>query len=178
MILRLARFCRLWRLLRLGRTILLFDSLRLIVGSIKASLSFLMWSIFLLFFIMLAVALMATYALESFMLDADNTEELRLEAFSAAQVADRGDRAANRGAHVYPSQSLSVHMFYATTAKLSSMHSHGWQLELKTGRYHLAANHVPSNLTALPMTPLRPAGLRDEVAGGEPAHRRLAAARW
>ena len=137
MILRLARFCRLWRLLRLGRTILLFDSLRLIVGSIKASLSFLMWSIFLLFFIMLAVALMATYALESFMLDADNTEELRLEAFSAAQVADRGDRAANRGAHVYPSQSLSVHMFDATTAKLSSMHSHGWQLELKTGMVHL-----------------------------------------
>ena len=44
--------------------------------------------------------------------------------------------AADRGAHIYQSQSLSVHMVDATTAKLSSTHSHGWQLELKTGMFY------------------------------------------
>merc|ERR1712048_1265176 len=35
------------------------------------------------------------------------------------------------------SQSLNIHMIDATTAKLSSMHFHGWQLGLKTGMYYL-----------------------------------------
>jgi ribonucleoside-diphosphate reductase alpha subunit len=47
------------------------------------------------------------------------------------------DMAADRGAYIDQSQSLNIHMVDATTAKLSSMHFHGWQLGLKTGIYYL-----------------------------------------
>merc|ERR1712127_1144533 len=47
------------------------------------------------------------------------------------------DMAADRGAFIDQSQSLNIHMTDATTAKLSSMHFHGWQLGLKTGMYYL-----------------------------------------
>merc|ERR1712194_173524 len=47
------------------------------------------------------------------------------------------DMAADRGAYIDQSQSLNIHMVDATTAKLSSMHMHGWQLGLKTGMYYL-----------------------------------------
>merc|ERR1712109_202696 len=47
------------------------------------------------------------------------------------------DMAAERGAYIDQSQSLNIHMVDATTAKLSSMHFHGWQLGLKTGMYYL-----------------------------------------
>merc|ERR1712066_614632 len=47
------------------------------------------------------------------------------------------DMAADRGIYIDQSQSLNIHMVGATTAKLSSMHFHGWQLGLKTGMYYL-----------------------------------------
>merc|ERR1712149_116338 len=47
------------------------------------------------------------------------------------------DMAADRGAYIDQSQSLNIHMVDASTAKLSSMHFHGWQLGLKTGIYYL-----------------------------------------
>merc|ERR1712066_1111933 len=47
------------------------------------------------------------------------------------------DMAADRGAYIDQSQSLNIHMTDATTAKLSSMHFHGWQSGLKTGMYYL-----------------------------------------
>jgi len=47
------------------------------------------------------------------------------------------DLAADRGAYIDQSQSLNIHMVDATTAKLSSMHFHGWGLGLKTGMYYL-----------------------------------------
>merc|ERR1712031_58780 len=47
------------------------------------------------------------------------------------------DMAADRGAYIDQSQSSNIHMIDATTAKLSSMHFHGWQLGLKTGMYYL-----------------------------------------
>merc|ERR1712004_690662 len=47
------------------------------------------------------------------------------------------DMAADRGAYIDQSQSLNIHMVDATTAKLASMHFHGWQLGLKTGMYYL-----------------------------------------
>merc|ERR1719420_366838 len=47
------------------------------------------------------------------------------------------DMAADRGAYIDQSQSTNIHMVNATTAKLSSMHFHGWQLGLKTGMYYL-----------------------------------------
>merc|ERR1712176_315804 len=48
-----------------------------------------------------------------------------------------GDMAADRGIYIDQSQSLNIHMVDATTAKLSSMHFHGWQRGLKTGMYYL-----------------------------------------
>merc|ERR1712036_174034 len=55
------------------------------------------------------------------------------------EIKQRGvlDMAADRGAYIDQSQSLNIHMTDATTAKLSSMHFHGWQLGLKTGIYYL-----------------------------------------
>ena len=47
------------------------------------------------------------------------------------------DMAADRGAYIDQSQSLNIHMTDASTAKLSSMHFHGWQIGLKTGIYYL-----------------------------------------
>jgi len=47
------------------------------------------------------------------------------------------DMSADRGAYIDQSQSLNIHMVDATTAKLSSMHFHGWQRGLKTGMYYL-----------------------------------------
>jgi len=47
------------------------------------------------------------------------------------------DMAGDRGAYIDQSQSLNIHMTDATTAKLSSMHFHGWTLGLKTGMYYL-----------------------------------------
>lgn len=47
------------------------------------------------------------------------------------------DLAADRGAYIDQSQSLNIHMMDCTTAKLSSMHFHGWQSGLKTGMYYL-----------------------------------------
>jgi len=47
------------------------------------------------------------------------------------------DMSADRGAYIDQSQSMNIHMVDATTAKLSSMHFHGWQLGLKTGMYYL-----------------------------------------
>merc|ERR1711979_54011 len=47
------------------------------------------------------------------------------------------DMAAARGKYIDQSQSSNIHMVDATTAKLSSMHFHGWQLGLKTGMYYL-----------------------------------------
>jgi ribonucleotide reductase alpha subunit len=47
------------------------------------------------------------------------------------------DMAADRGAYIDQSQSMNIHMINATTAKLSAMHFHGWQLGLKTGMYYL-----------------------------------------
>merc|ERR1719331_1709271 len=46
------------------------------------------------------------------------------------------DMAADRGAYIDQSQSLNIHMTDATTAKLSSMHFHGWNIGLKTGMYY------------------------------------------
>merc|ERR1712064_95939 len=47
------------------------------------------------------------------------------------------DMASDRGAYIDQSQSLNIHMFDASTAKLSSMHFYAWKLGLKTGMYYL-----------------------------------------
>ena len=57
--------------------------------------------------------------------------------------------AADRGAYIDQSRSLSIHMVDAATARLPSMHSHGWQLELKTGMYYL---HTKAAVDAIKFT--------------------------
>merc|ERR1719261_926877 len=47
------------------------------------------------------------------------------------------DMAADRGVYIDQSQSTNIHMINATSAKLSSMHFHGWKIGLKTGMYYL-----------------------------------------
>ncbi|CAK9017227.1 unnamed protein product [Durusdinium trenchii] len=47
------------------------------------------------------------------------------------------DMAADRGKYIDQSQSLNVHMVDVTSAKLTSMHFHGWERGLKTGMYYL-----------------------------------------
>merc|ERR1712127_692704 len=47
------------------------------------------------------------------------------------------EMAADRGAYIDQSQSMTVHMTDITTSKLSSMHFYGWSLGLKTGMYYL-----------------------------------------
>jgi len=47
------------------------------------------------------------------------------------------DMAADRGKFIDQSQSLNIHMVDASTAKLTSMHFHGWEKGLKTGMYYL-----------------------------------------
>jgi len=47
------------------------------------------------------------------------------------------DMAADRGKYIDQSQSLNIHMVDASTAKLTSMHFHGWEKGLKTGMYYL-----------------------------------------
>ena len=61
------------------------------------------------------------------------------EPFCSVEIKQRivVDKAADRGAHIDQSLSLSIHMIDATTAKLSSMRLHSWQLGLKTGMYYL-----------------------------------------
>ena len=63
-------------------------------------------------------------------------EELDKTVWEVEQRTVRG-MAADRGAYIDQSRSLSIHMVDAATARLSSMHSHGWQLELKTGMFYL-----------------------------------------
>eukprot|EP00913_Durusdinium_trenchii_P007034 g6617.t1 len=45
--------------------------------------------------------------------------------------------AADRGKYIDQSQSLNIHMTDVTSAKLMSMHFHGWSRGLKTGMYYL-----------------------------------------
>eukprot|EP00931_Biecheleriopsis_adriatica_P058322 TRINITY_DN3467_c0_g1_i1.p1 TRINITY_DN3467_c0_g1~~TRINITY_DN3467_c0_g1_i1.p1 ORF type:complete len:823 (+),score=129.26 TRINITY_DN3467_c0_g1_i1:22-2469(+) len=47
------------------------------------------------------------------------------------------DMAADRSPYIDQSQSLNIHMANASTAKLTSMHFHGWHKGLKTGMYYL-----------------------------------------
>merc|ERR1711953_998904 len=100
------------------------------------------------------------------------------------------DMAADRGAYIDQSQSLNIHMIDATSAKLSSMHFHGWQLGLKTGMYYLrtkaAADAIKftvdvekarrSSTSSLPEGMQGPAGNGKEkeaierLKAGEPKH--------
>jgi len=80
------------------------------------------------------------------------------------------DMAADRGAYIDQSQSLNIHMIDATTAKLSSMHFHGWQLGLKTGMYYLRTKAATDAIKfTVDVDQVRRASSTTAVAGQAPA---------
>eukprot|EP00929_Paragymnodinium_shiwhaense_P103177 TRINITY_DN6648_c0_g5_i1.p1 TRINITY_DN6648_c0_g5~~TRINITY_DN6648_c0_g5_i1.p1 ORF type:complete len:719 (-),score=134.08 TRINITY_DN6648_c0_g5_i1:115-2271(-) len=79
--LRLARIMRLLRLLRFVRSFQVFDVLHLLVHSLRACLSVLLWSGLFLALIMVASALMIGYSLEPYFTDDKLDEETKLELY-------------------------------------------------------------------------------------------------
>jgi ribonucleoside-diphosphate reductase alpha subunit len=80
------------------------------------------------------------------------------------------DMAADRGAYIDQSQSLNIHMIDASTAKLSSMHFHGWQLGLKTGMYYLRTKAATDAIKfTVDVDQVRRASSTTAVAGQAPA---------
>ncbi|CAE7288208.1 Scn10a [Symbiodinium pilosum] len=82
MLLRLARLVKLFRLLRLIRKVKGFDSLYIMVTSIKASFSALLWSTVLLFAVLTTIALVLTTLVEVYINDENNPVERRMEVFA------------------------------------------------------------------------------------------------
>lgn len=74
MIFRLARLLRMLRLVRLVKTAQVFDTLHLLVGALKASGYALLWSMILLFFVMLGGSVLLSYGLRDFMLDGEHID--------------------------------------------------------------------------------------------------------
>merc|ERR1711939_936639 len=78
------------------------------------------------------------------------------------------DMAADRGAYIDQSMSLNIHMVDATTAKLSSMHFHGWQRGLKTGMYYLRTKAAADAIKfTVEVDKVRRASGTSSVSGGE-----------
>ncbi|CAE7701884.1 Scn5a [Symbiodinium sp. CCMP2456] len=82
MLLRLARLVKLFRLVRLIRKVKGFDSLYIMVTSIKASFSALLWSTVLLFAVLTTIALVLTTLVEVYINDENNPIERRMEVFA------------------------------------------------------------------------------------------------
>jgi len=81
MLLRLLRLIKLFRLLRLIRKVKGFDSLYIMVTSIKASFSALLWSTVLLFAVLATIALVLTTLVDVYLNDDRNPLERRLRVF-------------------------------------------------------------------------------------------------
>eukprot|EP00929_Paragymnodinium_shiwhaense_P067717 TRINITY_DN3404_c0_g1_i1.p1 TRINITY_DN3404_c0_g1~~TRINITY_DN3404_c0_g1_i1.p1 ORF type:complete len:621 (+),score=122.72 TRINITY_DN3404_c0_g1_i1:99-1961(+) len=81
MILRLVRLVRLLRFLRLVRTVAVFDVLRLLIGSLRASAIVLFWSFVLLVLVMLCSALLLNFTMEGYIKDESLPDDIRLKAF-------------------------------------------------------------------------------------------------
>lgn len=78
MLLRLLRLIKLFRLLRLIRKVKGFDSLYIMVTSIKASFSALLWSTVLLFAVLATIALVLTTLVDVYLNNDSNPLEGRL----------------------------------------------------------------------------------------------------
>mmetsp|Transcript_111988 Transcript_111988/g.348986 ORF Transcript_111988/g.348986 Transcript_111988/m.348986 type:complete len:458 (+) Transcript_111988:324-1697(+) len=79
--LRFARLSRLLRMLRLVRAMKEFDSLHLMITSIKGSIMALLWSTALMFVVQMLIALVMSTTLENFLLDANQPLEDRHEIY-------------------------------------------------------------------------------------------------
>jgi len=79
--LRFARLTRLLRMLRLVRAMKEFDSLHLMITSIKGSIMALLWSSALMFVVQMLIALVLNTMLEGYLLDTTQTTEDRHEIY-------------------------------------------------------------------------------------------------
>jgi len=80
--LRLVRFSKLLRLLRLLRSQDIFDSLKLLVASIRASVNALFWSLMILVLIQLVAALLMVQILEAFLTDENQDPHVQRQVFA------------------------------------------------------------------------------------------------
>lgn len=82
MILRVCRIARLLRLLRLVRMVEFFDTLTLMISSIRASVTVLVWGTILLLMIMMVCAMSFNSIISSYITDEGLDIKLRLQLFS------------------------------------------------------------------------------------------------
>lgn len=81
MILRLCRLARLIRLLRLVRMVEFFDTLTLMISSIRASVTVLVWGTILLLMVMMVCAMSFNSIISTYIADESLNSTLRLELF-------------------------------------------------------------------------------------------------
>jgi len=79
--LRIARLAKIIRIVRLVRTIQIFDILHLMAASLSASLSALLWSVLLLFGIMMSAAMVMVGAIEFYIANEGNPLDTRMKAY-------------------------------------------------------------------------------------------------
>jgi len=82
MILRLVRLARLLKMLRLVRTLRAFDTLHLLVFSIRAGVSTLVWSACVLILVKMCVAMVLSQLLEGFIKDSTQPQEMRQQVWA------------------------------------------------------------------------------------------------
>lgn len=79
---RLARFGKLARIVRLMRSNALLESLKLLVAAIQGSVHVLFWSLFVLFMIQSVAGMLLLQLVEPFLNDENQASEIRQEAFA------------------------------------------------------------------------------------------------
>eukprot|EP00929_Paragymnodinium_shiwhaense_P054878 TRINITY_DN27509_c0_g2_i1.p1 TRINITY_DN27509_c0_g2~~TRINITY_DN27509_c0_g2_i1.p1 ORF type:complete len:556 (+),score=59.23 TRINITY_DN27509_c0_g2_i1:42-1709(+) len=80
-LIRLGRFAKFMRFFRLVKTILMFDVLQLLIGSLRASAMLLFWVAIVLAIIMVCAALLANILMTAFIEDDNLDFQTRLEAY-------------------------------------------------------------------------------------------------
>jgi len=88
-ILRICRLARLLRMLRLVKMVQFFDSLHLMIGAIRSSVSVLLWSMVLLCMTMAVCALCLGQVLQPYIANDENPEENRREIYAYFGTASR-----------------------------------------------------------------------------------------
>jgi len=82
MILRIVRLARLLKMLRLVRTVRAFDTLHLLVYSIRSGVATLVWSAGVLMLVKMCAAMLFSQMLQAFILDSEHPLEIRQQVWS------------------------------------------------------------------------------------------------
>jgi len=90
MILRLCRLARLMRLIKLVKMVTMFDALHLLIGSIRASFSTLLWAMVLLLSVMTICMLCFSHLLRDYILDETQPPDKRFIVYKYYGTASRG----------------------------------------------------------------------------------------